>query len=474
MLESLKSITEIPDLRKRILFTMGMLAVYRLGAFIPTPGINADVFEQMFSQMGGSLFGLLAMFSGGSLRRLTVFALGIMPYITASIILQLLTVVSPHLEKLKKEGDLGRKKITDYTRWLTVGLSAFQAVAIAIALEKQTAQGASLVSHPGAAFVFTTVLTLSTGSVFIMWLGEQITARGIGNGMSLLIFAGIVVGLPRAAADLYEKVFVNHSWNFLVLLILLAFMLVIVGFIVFVERGERRIPIQYAKRVVGRRIMGGVSTHLPLKVNSGGVMPIIFAVSILTFPQTLSLFHLDQSSIAVIRYLGAGLAWFSRVFAYGEPLYTLTYVIMIIFFAHFYLSIVYNPDEVADNVRKQGGFMPGIRPGKRTADHLDDVLTKITWVGGFYLALVALIPELMLAGLRLNHLPGWMGAGWFDSHLPMWVLHGLNVNFYFGGTSLLIVVGVAMDTVQQVEAQLIMRHYEGFLKKGRIRGRRSA
>jgi preprotein translocase subunit SecY len=283
-----------------------------------------------------------------------------------------------------------------------------------------------------------------------------------------------VVGLPRAAADLYEKVFVNHTWNLLVLFVLLAFMVAIVGGIVFVERGERRIPIQYAKRVVGRRIMGGVSTHLPLKVNSGGVMPIIFAVSILTFPQTLSLFRLDQSSIAVIRYLGAGLALFSKEFAYGEPLYTLTYVIMIIFFAHFYLSIVYNPDEVADNVRKQGGFMPGIRPGKRTADYLDDVLTKITWVGGFYLALVALIPELMLAGLRLNHLPGWIGAGWFDSHLPTWVLHGLNVNFYFGGTSLLIVVGVAMDTVQQVEAQLIMRHYEGFLKKGRIRGRRSA
>jgi preprotein translocase subunit SecY len=307
-----------------------------------------------------------------------------------------------------------------------------------------------------------------------MWLGEQITARGIGNGMSLLIFTGIVVGLPRAAADLYEKVFVNHTWNLLVLFLLLAFMLGIVGFIVLVERGERRIPIQYAKRVVGRRIMGGVSTHLPLKVNSGGVMPIIFAVSILTFPQTLGLFHLDQSSIILIRYLGVGLSWFSKVFAYGEPLYTLTYVIMIVFFAHFYLSIVYNPDEVADNVRKQGGFMPGIRPGKRTADYLDDVLTKITWVGGFYLALVALIPELMLAGLRLNHLPWWMGAGWFDSHLPTWVLHGLNVNFYFGGTSLLIVVGVAMDTVQQVEAQLIMRHYEGFLKKGRIRGRRSS
>ncbi|MBZ5669664.1 MAG: preprotein translocase subunit SecY [Acidobacteriia bacterium] len=474
MFESLKSITEIPDLRKRILFTLLMLAVYRLGSFIPTPGINADVFEQAFAQLAGSLFGLLAMFSGGSLRRLTVFALGIMPYITASIILQLLTVVSPHLEKLKKEGELGRRKITEYTRWMTVGLSAFQAFGIAIALEKQTAVGVPLVNHPGPGFVFSTVLTLTTGSVFIMWLGEQITSRGIGNGMSLLIFAGIVVGLPRAAADLYEKVFVTRVWSFPILLLLLAFMLAIVAFIVLVERGERRIPIQYAKRVVGRRIMGGVSTHLPLKVNSGGVMPIIFAVSILTFPQTLGLFRLDQSSFAISRYFGMGLAWFSKVFAYGEPLYTLTYVLMIIFFAHFYLSIVYNPDEVADNVRKQGGFMPGIRPGKRTADYLDDVLTKITWVGGIYLALVALIPEIMLAGLRVNHLPTWLGGAWFDANFPGWLLHGMNVNFYFGGTSLLIVVGVAMDTVQQVEAQLIMRHYEGFLKKGRVRGRRAS
>lgn len=470
MLESLKSITEIPDLRKRILFTMLMLAVYRLGAFIPTPGVDTTVFEQAFGQLAGSLFGLLSMFSGGSLRRMSVFALGIMPYITASIILQLLTVVSPHLEKLKKEGELGRRKITEYTRWMTVGLSAFQAFGIAFALQKQPA----VVTHPGPGFVFTTVLTLTCGSMFIMWLGEQITARGIGNGMSLLIFAGIVVGLPRAVADLYEKVFVNHTWNLLVLLLLLAFMLAIVAFIVMVERGERRIPIQYAKRVVGRRIMGGVSTHLPLKVNSGGVMPIIFAVSILTFPQTLSLFRLDQSSFAVTRYIGLGLKWFSAVFAYGEPLYTLAYVLMIIFFAHFYLSIVYNPDEVADNVRKQGGFMPGIRPGKRTADYLNDVLTKITWVGGLYLALVALIPEIMLAGLRVNHLPVWMGGAWFDAHFPAWLLHGMNVNFYFGGTSLLIVVGVAMDTVQQVEAQLIMRHYEGFLKKGRVRGRRAS
>ncbi|HEV2383448.1 MAG TPA: preprotein translocase subunit SecY [Terriglobia bacterium] len=467
MIESLKSITEIPDLRKRISFTLLMLAVYRLGSFIPTPGINASVFEQFFNQLGGSLFGLLSMFSGGSLRRLTVFALGIMPYITASIILQLLTVVSPTLEKLQKEGDLGRRKITEYTRWLTVGLAAFQAFGIAVALQHQTSAGIMLVTNPGPMFIFSTVLTLTAGAVFIMWLGEQITARGIGNGMSLLIFAGIVVGLPRAIADLYNKVFVTRVWSPLALLLVLVFMLAIVAFIVLVERGERRIPIQYAKRIVGRRVVSGVSTHLPLKVNSGGVMPIIFAVSLLTFPQTIGLFW---KSGAVAKFVKA----FLDLFAYGEPLYTLTYVLLIIFFAHFYLSIIYNPDEVADNVRKQGGFIPGIRPGRRTADHLDDVLTKITWVGGVYLAIVALIPEIMLAGLRLNHLPVVLGGAWFDAHMPSWLLHGLNVNFYFGGTSLLIVVGVAMDTVQQVEAQLIMRHYEGFLKKGRVRGRRAS
>jgi preprotein translocase subunit SecY len=465
MMESLKSITEIPDLRRRILFTLGMLAIYRLGAVIPTPGINAEAFEQLFNQsLGGGLFGLLAMFSGGSLKRMTVFALGIMPYITASIILQLLGVVWPTLEKLKKEGELGRRKITEYTRWLTVALSAFQGFGIAAALQRQ---GSQLVTNPGPGFILATVLTLTTGAVFIMWLGEQITARGIGNGMSLLIFAGIVAGLPRGIADLYEKVFVTHVWSFPVLLALLVFMVAIVAFIVMVERGERRVPIQYAKRIVGRKVMGGVSTHLPLKVNSGGVMPIIFAVSLLTFPQTVGLF-LAKSSI-----IGRLITKFVNLFAWGEPLYTLSYVILIMFFAHFYLSIVYNPDEVADNVRKQGGFIPGIRPGKRTADHLDDVLTKITWVGGLYLALVALIPEIMLAGLRVNHLPVWLGGQWFDANLPAWLLHGLNVNFYFGGTSLLIVVGVAMDTVQQVEAQLIMRHYEGFLKKGRVRGRRA-
>jgi preprotein translocase subunit SecY len=466
MMEQIKSILEVPDLRKRLLFTLLMLAVYRLGSFIPTPGINAQVFEQFFDQMAGSLFGLLAMFSGGSLRRLTVLALGIMPYITASIILQLLTAVMPQLEKLQKEGELGRRKITQYTRYLTVGISAFQAFAIAAALQRQTMVGVPLVTNPGTTFMVMTVLTLTSGAVFVMWLGEQITARGIGNGMSLLIFAGIVVGLPRAIVDLYEKVFVTRVWSFPVLMMLLVFMLAIVAFIVLVERGERRIPIQYAKRIVGRKVMGGVSTHLPLKVNSGGVMPIIFAVSILTFPQTIGLFGSLKDNTVI--------SWFLRHFAWGEPLYVLSYMLMILFFSHFYLSIIYNPDEVADNVRKQGGFIPGIRPGKRTADHLDDVLTKITWVGGVYLALIAFIPEAMLAGVRLHHLPVWLGGAWFDAHMPSWFLNGLNVNFYFGGTSLLIVVGVAMDFVQQVNAQLIMRHYEGFMRKGRIRGRRAA
>jgi preprotein translocase subunit SecY len=441
-----------------------MLAVYRLGSFIPTPGINAEVFEQAFDAMAGGILGLLAMFSGGSLRRLTVLALGIMPYITASIILQLLTVVIPQLEKLKKEGELGRKRITGYTRYLTVGISAFQAFAIAVALQRATMAGTSLVTDPGPSFIVMTVLTLTAGAIFVMFLGEQITARGIGNGMSLLIFAGIVVGLPRAIMDLYEKVFVTRVWSLPILILMIGFMLMVVAFIVFVERGERRIPIQYAKRVVGRKVVGGVSTHLPLKVNSSGVMPIIFAVSILTFPQTIGLFVGDNPV----------LGWLTRQFAWGEPLYTLTYVVFILFFAHFYLSIIYNPDEVADNIRKQGGFIPGIRPGKRTSDHLDEVLTKITWVGAVYLALIALIPEVMLAGIRLHHLPSWMGAAWFDANLPVWFLNGLNINFYFGGTSLLIVVGVAMDFVNQINAQLIMRHYEGFMKKGRIRGRRAA
>ncbi|MCL5670705.1 MAG: preprotein translocase subunit SecY [Acidobacteria bacterium] len=322
MMESLKSLTEIPDLRKRILYTLLMLAVYRLGSFVPTPGINSEVFQRAFSQFGGTLFGLLSMFSGGSLNRLTVFALGIMPYITASIILQLLGVVSPTLEKLQKEGELGRKKITEYTRWMTVGLSAFQAFGIAVALQRETSANMPLVNHPGLGFTLSTVLTLTTGAVFVMWLGEQITARGIGNGMSLLIFAGIVVGLPAAIGNLYENVFVTRVWSFPIVLLLLAFMLVVVAFIVLVERGERRIPIQYAKRIVGRKVLGGVSTHLPLKVNSGGVMPIIFAVSILTFPQTIALFAGTQGTFGTGTYMVQDSFWLGRTTLHNNLRYS--------------------------------------------------------------------------------------------------------------------------------------------------------
>src|SRR5512147_2714382 len=344
MLQALRNIWDIPDLRKRVLFTLGLLAVYRLGNHVPTPGITAQALIDFFEQNRGNWFGLVDMFSGGNLAKVTVFALGIMPYITASIILQLLTVVFPHLEKLKKEGELGRRKITQYTRYLTVAISMFQATAISMALQRATTAGTPLVTHPGTGFIIQTVVTLTTGAVFVMWLGEQITARGIGNGMSLLIFAGIVVGLPRAINNIYQKVFIDRTWSYPVVFLLLAFMVAIIAFIVMVERGERRIQIQYARRIVGRKVVGGVSTHLPLKVNSSGVMPIIFAVSILTFPQTIGLF------VSKTNVIGKYIQRFAELFAWGEPLYTLTYVILIMFFAHFYLSIVYNPDEVADNV----------------------------------------------------------------------------------------------------------------------------
>ncbi len=466
MFEKLANVFRIPDLRKRVLFTLGLLAVFRVGGHIPTPGINADLLQQFFDQNRGSVLGFVDLFSGGNLRRLTIFALGIMPYITASIILQLLTVVYEPLAKLQKEGELGRKKITQWTRYLTLLLSAIQSFGIAITLERQTVSGGvAFVTDPGLAFVLMTVLTLTTGSVFIMWLGEQITERGIGNGMSLLIFAGIVVGLPRGIADLYQKVRTDAWGAFTApaMVILIALMIAVVAFIVYVERSERRIPVQYAKRVVGRKVMGGQSTHLPLRVNAGGVMPVIFASSVLTLPQTVG-FALKGN-----RYFDPLLRWLT----WGEPLYTLLYVVGIIFFAYFYVSIVFNPNEVADNMRKYGGFVPGIRPGKRTADHINEILTRITLVGAFYLIIISLIPEWMIAGLHLNHLPWWLGGNLFES-LPAWVTNGLGVTFYFGGTSLLIVVGVAMDTVTQIEAQLIMRHYEGFTpRSGRIRGRRT-
>ncbi len=462
MLEKLANVFRVPDLRKRIVFTLGLLAVYRLGGHIPTPGINADVLAQFFDQNRGTFLGFIDLFSGGQLRRLTIFALGIMPYITASIILQLMTVVYEPLAKLQKEGELGRKKITQWTRYLTLLLSAVQSLGIAYTLQRQP----GFVNNPGPGFVLMTMLTLTTGSVFIMWLGEQITERGVGNGMSLLIFAGIVVGLPRAVADLYDKVRTQAWGAFTVpaMLLLIVVMIAIVAFIVFVERSERRIPVQYAKRVVGRKIMGGQSTHLPLRVNSGGVMPVIFASSVLTLPQTLGALPLFKDS----RYLSP----IFNALRWGEPLYTFLYAVGIVFFAYFYVSIVFNPNEVADNMRKYGGFIPGIRPGARTANYINDILTRITLVGALYLILISFIPEWMITGIHLNHLYGPIGA--FFEHLPAWITSGLNVNFYFGGTSLLIVVGVAMDTVNQVESQLIMRHYEGFTpRSGRVRGRRA-
>ena len=460
MFEKLANIFRIPDLRRRVLFTLALLAVYRLGAFIPTPGINTQALQAFFDAQRGTAFGYLDLFSGGNLRRFTIFALGIMPYITASIILQLMAVVYEPLAKLQKEGELGRRKITMYTRYLTGILAAAQSLGIAFTLERS---GAGLVNNPGPAFLAMTVLTLTTGSVFIMWLGEQITERGIGNGMSLLIFAGIVVGLPHAIIDLYEKVHTEAWGTFTApaVVILLVLMLATVAFIVFVERSERRIPVQYAKRVVGRKVMGGQSTHLPLRVNTGGVMPVIFASSILSIPLTFGSLLKDKPVIGPI----------IAQLAYGEPFHYLLFAIGIILFAYVYVSIVMEPTKVADDMRKYGGFIPGIRPGRRTADHINDILTRITLVGAFYLIIVSMIPEFMIQGIHLNHLP-W-GLGDFFQRLPTWVTNGLNVNFYFGGTSLLIVVGVAMDTVNQVESQLIMRHYDGFTpRSGRIRGRR--
>jgi len=455
LVDTIVNVFRIPDLRRRVLFTLAMLAVYRIGGHIPTPGVNTEELQRLFQQAEGTALGFMDLFSGGQLSQLTIFALGIMPYITASIILQLLTIVIPTLEKLQKEGELGRRKITQWTRYLTIGLSIIQGSGIAFMLQR------SGLGEDGIGFVFMTVLTLTTGTAFIMWLGEQISDRGIGNGMSLIIFAGIVVGLPSAVRNLYENVFVTRQWNMLQLAMILVMMVVVVAFIVLVERGERRIPVQYARRVVGRRMMGGQSTHLPLKVNSGGVIPVIFASSMLAFPQTLTLVFQDSP------YLTNLLSTVS----YGEPLYELLYIGLIVFFCFFYVSIIFNPTEVADNMRKYGGFVPGIRSGKPTAEHINGILTKITMVGGLYLALISVIPDLMIAGARVHHLP--LIGNWADTVFPRWILEGLNVNFYFGGTSLLIVVGVAMDTVNQIEAQLVMRHYEGFTPRaGRIRGRR--
>jgi len=460
--EAIANAFRIPDLRKRILFTLALLAVYRLGGHIPTPGINTLRWEQFFSSNQGGIFGFLDLFGGGNIRRLTIFALGIMPYITASIILQLLTVVVPTLEKMQKEGELGRRKITQWTRYLTVGLALIQSFGIATGLQQMEG---NIVIHPGFGFTLLTMISLTTGTAFIMWLGEQITERGVGNGMSLIIFAGIVVGLPNAMGNIYTNVFVTREWGIITLVMILAMMIAVVAFIILVERGERRIPVQYAKRVVGRRVMGGQSTHMPLKVNAGGVIPVIFASSILAFPQTIAGMPFVKSSRWLTDTLGA--------IKHGEPLYVLLFCTGIIFFCFFYVSIIFNPSEAADNMRKYGGFIPGIRPGRNTADYMNNILTKITVVGGLYLSILCMIPDIMISGIHLQHLP--LIGVFIDKYFPRFILEGLNVQFYFGGTSLLIVVGVAMDTINQIEAQLIMRHYEGFTPRaGRIRGRRTA
>jgi preprotein translocase subunit SecY len=457
--QSFANIFSVPDLRKRVIFTFLLLAVYRLGAHVPTPGIDPASMNEFFRATAGSLFGFLDIFSGGALRRLSVFALGIMPYISASIILQLLTVVWPYLEKLSKEGEMGRKKITQYTRYGTVLLSFIQATGIALWLEKQvTPGGAHLIPHTGWSFRLLTVLTLTTGTIFIMWLGEQITERGIGNGISLIIFAGIVVRLPSAIFGLFDSIR-SGNLSILTLIMVLVFMTGIVALIVFVERAQRRIPVQYAKRVVGRRVYGGQNTYLPLRVNTGGVIPIIFAISILQIPYYFSNF--------------VGADWMKKVassLSQGQPLYVVLYGVGILFFCYFYTSIVFNPVDTADNMRKYGGFIPGIRSGKRTSEYIDDVLTRITLVGSLYLAAVSILPEFLLAGIKLDGLPGIGQA--LDQMAPDFVTQGLGIQFYFGGTSLLIVIGVAMDFLQQVESQLVMRNYEGFMKRGRIRGRR--
>jgi preprotein translocase subunit SecY len=435
LLQVFRNIFKIPELKRRILITLGLLAVYRFGAHIPTPGVDFRVLAEIFESAQGTVLGMVDLFTGGALKRLTVFALGIMPYISASIILQLLTVVVPYLERLAKEGEQGRKKITQYTRYGTVVLSAIQALGISIGLERmQGPGGAVVVPIPGWSFRLIAVITLTAGTAFIMWLGEQITERGIGNGISLIIFAGIVTRLPSAIASTVGNV-QRGEFALFSLIGLLLIMALVVAAVILMQQGTRKIPVQYAKRVVGRRIYGGQSTHIPLRVNTAGVIPVIFASSIIVFPATLAKFVNNPWMQALADNLSP-----------GHMLYTVLYAMMIIFFAYFYTAIVFNPTDLAENMKKYGGYIPGVRPGKRTATYIDSVLTRITLSGAVFLALIAILPQFLI--------------------------HYLKVPFYFGGTALLIVVGVALDTMQQIESHLLTRHYEGFMKKGKLRGRR--
>ena len=428
----LQNIPKIPELKKRILFTLFMLAVYRLGCHIPTPGIDGAALSAFFSSKQGTLFGLFDMFSGGALSQMSVMALGIMPYISASIILELMTVVVPYLEKLKKEGEQGRRIITQYTRYGTVVLSIVQGFGIAVGLENMSSPGGVMIVPVGGwGFRILTVITLTAGTSFLMWLGEQVTERGIGNGISLIIFAGIVARFPVAVANTFRLMGTGEITVFFMVLVV-ALMIAVIGIIVFVERGQRRIPVQYAKRIVGRKMYGGQSTHLPLKVNTAGVIPPIFASSIIMFPATIANF-LNQEEFP---WLQSVVNWLAP----GHFVYSLIYVTFIFFFCYFYTAVHFNPVDVADNMKRQGGFIPGIRPGKNTADYIDRVLTRITFSGAIYVSAICILPQILI--------------------------YQLNVPFYFGGTALLIVVGVAMDTTNQIEAHMLTRHYEGFMKKG--------
>jgi len=431
-----QNIFKIPELKKRVLMTLAFLIVYRIGVHVPVPGIDSIALASFFAKAKGTLLGLFDMFSGGAFEKLSVFALGIMPYISASIILQLLTVVIPHLERLSKEGEQGRKKITQYTRYGTVVLSMIQGFGISVGLESMTSPGgAPVVIYPGWEFRFMTVITLTAGTAFIMWLGEQITERGIGNGISLIIFAGIVCRLPVAMANTFRLVSTGEMSIFIIIILLLL-MVAVVGVIIFVEQGQRRIPVQYAKRIIGRKMYGGQSTHLPLKINTSGVIPPIFASSIMMFPATIASFI----KIEWVQGIATALTP-------GSVIYELIFVGLIFFFCYFYTAVTFNPVDVAENMKKHGGYIPGIRPGKRTSDYIDRVLTRITLGGAFYVSCICVLPSILITKV--------------------------NVPFYFGGTALLIVVGVAIDTISQIESHMISRHYEGFLKKGgaRIKGR---
>jgi preprotein translocase subunit SecY len=465
-INAVRNLFNVQELRKRVLFTLTMLAIYRAGIHIPVPGVDHDALEKLWSQLGGNLFGVMDLFSGGNLRRISIFALGIMPYITASIILQLMTSIDfMGLKKVQEEGEVGRRKITQYTRYLTVVLCLLQGIGISFWLQRQQSSVGPLVPSSGFWFVFIATLTMMAGTMFIMWIGEQITERGVGNGISLLIFAGIVVGLPNAVRQLVNRV--TDPLSAIGVIALLAVMVLVTAGIVFFERGTRKVPTNHTRRMVGRQMVATASSHLPLKVNIAGVIPVIFASSVLAIPQTLSTLVDVEWLKTINRWLGG-----------GHPIYETLFIALIILFAFFYVSIVFNADEVAENLRKQGAFIPGIRPGKRTGDYLNSILVRLTTVGALYLVVVCLIPQLMISGFKVQYLP-FIGHS-LDNFLQgaglEWIMTGLGYTFYFGGTSLLIVVGVAMDTISQVEAQLVMRHYDGFLgpRGGRLRGRRAA